>query len=470
MLTITDPYDGSTIAQRDFAHSETIESALNNAKDAFAVWKNSSTYERSLLLQKIADLLDAKKEAFLETMRREAGKPIRFAEIEFGRAVNIFRWAAAETMRFSGELLRIDTETHGRSGFGIHTRFPRGIVLGITPYNWPLMLVAHKVAPAIACGCPIIIKPSPFTPLTAELLQSLIQEAGAPEGLMQVILADDEAAAKLTQHPDIAVVSFTGSSPIGKKVRRQADGKPVVLELGGNAWTAIFPDVSVDEFPAIAKRIALSGFSYAGQSCISVQNVAICHPEKARFIALLKEETRQTVYGNTSNKDVISGPVINEKAVTRLRQTIATAREAGEITCSENRIGNENPLLIPPTLIVMPDLPRSESWIQEEIFGPVINVMGFTEVETFIAQINNSAYGLQAGIFTDHWPTIDKLYRELQVGGVIVNDVPTTRYDHQPYGGMKESGQGREGVRYAMEDFTESKFLALSSDYSYRKR
>lgn len=272
-LQIKNPYSGALLGEIPFATPEEMRRVVAKAVGTFQKWRHSSAWERAQVLLQVAAQLEIEKEEFAQLICQEAGKPIQAARGEVDRAVGVLRWASAEAQRFSGELLRLDASSTGRPGFGIHTRFPRGVILGITPFNFPLNLAMHKVAPAVACGCSIVIKPSPATPLTALRLAGLF-ESLVP-GLVQVVMADDAGTAQLTCLPEIAMISFTGSSKIGWKIRQQAPQKPTALELGGNAWVVVMADTPAAAFPAIARKIANAAFGYAGQSCISVQNVGV---------------------------------------------------------------------------------------------------------------------------------------------------------------------------------------------------
>jgi acyl-CoA reductase-like NAD-dependent aldehyde dehydrogenase len=459
-LLVQDPYDGKTISELAWSTPAETRSALEVATRTFERWRTSPSWERSELLETIARDLEASRDEYAELIRQEAGKPIAYARVEVERAIGVFSWAAGETKRFGGEALRLDTTRSGRPGIGIHQKFPRGVVLGITPFNFPLNLVAHKVAPAIAAGCPIVIKPSPYTPLSSIRLARAI-EARVP-GLAQVILADDTLTAELTRAPEIAQISFTGSARVGWMIRKQAPEKPTTLELGGNAWVIVLEDTPQSAFPGIAKRIAQGAYGYAGQSCISVQNAAIAADAWESLKGELAKATLAAPYGDPSRAEVISGPVIRAQAGEKIRSKLASAPPGSEIVRSQALHG-ESSRVIAPALVILngPDSPRD--LVQEELFGPAMTARSVSSLDEIVALVNSSRYGLQAGVYTQNLAAIERLYRDLSVGGLVINDVPTTRYDHQPYGGVKDSGQGREGVRYAMEDFCESKFLALSS-------
>lgn len=464
-LNVSNPYTGNKIAELHWAAPPEIRSATERATRAFSKWRHSPAWERSRLLTAVSEELQDRRDEFAELIRDEAGKPITFARIEVERALGVLRWGAAEAQRYAGELLRLDAARNGRSGFGIHARFPRGIVLGITPFNFPLNLVLHKVVPAIASGCTILIKPSPATPLTAMRLASIFERLHP--GLMQTVLADDESTAALTQAPEVAMVSFTGSAAVGWRIRSQAPRKPVTLELGGNAWVLLLEDTPESGYAAIARRIAGAGFGYAGQSCISVQNIAVAQPGWKKFRDALAEATAQSAYGDPSDEKVLAGPLIRSRDAERIRGELARAPGSAERITSSTRSGPETPTICAPTSVLLSEsweLVPSGSLTDEEIFGPVVTAAPFRSLEELARRINSGRYGLQAGVFTQHWPSIDWLYRELEVGGLVVNDVPTTRYDHQPYGGVKDSGEGREGIRYAMDEMTTSKFLSLSAE------
>ena len=464
-LEVKNPYTGATLNLLEFDSPDSIQKTLDSSTQAFQKWRKSTAWNRSQLLKNIANQLQNQKKEFSELICAEAGKPISLARVEVDRAIAVLDWAAGEAVRFSGELLRLDASSSGKRGFGIHTRFPRGIIFGITPYNFPLNLMVHKVAPAIASGCSILIKPSPFAPLTALKLAKLF-EAAEP-GLVQVLLTNDENTAKLTQSPAISMISFTGSAKVGWMIRRQAPEKPTTLELGGNAWVIVGEDVKESDFEKIAAKIGKGAFNYAGQSCISVQNVAVMSSAWDLFSSFLKNVTVSTPFGDPGLEPVVSGPQIHELAATKARDYINSLEQAHSIIQSSQLKGQKSNALVAPTLVIpepnRPWSPSTQALVQEEIFAPVMVAHRYDDVSKIISTINSSRYGLQTGVFTNNWSLIDELYHELNVGGLVVNDVPTTRYDHQPYGGIKESGHGREGIRYAMEEMTESKFLALTN-------
>ena len=465
-IEVKNPYTGAKLAEVPFANPQTIAQALTRATAAFQHWQFSSSYERADLLTKVAADLSAKKAEFADLICSEVGKPITLAVIEVERAITVLQWAAAETQRFAGELLRLDTHKGARAGFGLSTRFPRGVVLGISPFNFPLNLLMHKVAPALACGASILVKPSPYAPLTAKKIGELFQNYH-PD-LVQVVISDDQATARLCAAPEIRHISFTGSAAVGWHIRQAVPTKATTLELGGNAWALVTEEIPQAEFPKIAQQIVSGAFGYAGQSCISVQNIAIAETIWTDFMRELRLATEQTRYGDPQLASVLCGPVISKAASTRLKSAMQSLAKDVEYVQAQNREGAapRADFLIPPTLLVASRKqaqPQLVAMANEEVFGPVVIAWCCKSLAEMIQRVNAGRYGLQAGLYAKSWQSIETAYAQLNVGGLVVNDVPTTRYDHQPYGGVKDSGLGREGIRYAMEEMTEAKFLALSS-------
>lgn len=464
-LEVIDPFSGEKIEKLPFSTDSQVQKSIEELEKKFTLFKTSSAHERSQALREIAQKLEENQADWGHLISREAGKPITLAQIEVQRAIDVFHWASAEALRFSGELLRTDTTANSKGGLGIATPFPRGIILGITPFNFPLNLVAHKVAPAIACGCVILVKPSPFTPLSSLRLAKLIQDI-LPDTI-KVLLATDGQTAKLTQNGSVSMVSFTGSANIGWKIKEQAWNKPTTLELGGNAWTAVFEDVPKIHFQKIATQICKAAFGYAGQSCISIQNIALEKSIASEFSIVLEEEVKKFPFGDPKNPECLCGPVIHRKSKDRI-QSVLDKAQLTKCIKSDRLVGaargSEN-LLAPHLVFVDSSAPSnpSEKITQEEIFGPVAVVHEFESLDQLVDQIQSGPYGLQAGVFTDQTRVWKSLYEKLDVGGLVVNGVSTTRYDHQPYGGVKDSGFGREGISYAMHEMTEIKFLSLSA-------
>jgi aldehyde dehydrogenase (NAD+) len=379
----------------------------------------------------------------------ETGKPERWARAEVARAVSTFRFGAEEARRWSGELQRLDTDPAAEGRVALVSRVPRGPVLGIAPFNFPLNLVAHKVAPAIAVGAPVLVKPAPAAPRTAELLGDLLAETDLPAGSWAVLPVDNETTQQLVRDPRLPVVSFTGSVPVGWAIRDAVPRKHVVLELGGNAAVVVCADAP--DLAFAAQRTALFSAYQGGQSCISVQRVYVDRSVYAPFRDLLLEQ----VAGLSVADDV--GPLVDEAAAERVESWVHEALEAGaKALCGAERDGRT----YLPT--VLEDVPRGAKVLEEEVFGPVLVLQPVDGVDEAFRLVDDSRFGLQAGVFTSDLQTAFRAGRELEVGGVVVNDVPSYRADQMPYGGTKLSGAGREGVRAAMQDLTEERVLVLT--------
>ncbi|MFH2003918.1 MAG: aldehyde dehydrogenase family protein, partial [Bacteroidota bacterium] len=353
-----------------------------------------------------------------------------------------------------GETIPLDLASHSEKRFGIVRNFPIGPILAITPFNFPLNLVAHKVAPCIATGNTMVLKPAPQAPLLALILGEIILESGAPAGMINILPTTNELAERMVKDDRFKMLTFTGSAQVGWYLKTIAGKKKVVLELGGNA--AVIVDKTADGVQA-AKRIALGAYGQAGQSCIKVQRIYI-HKEIAEtFTENFVTATKATKYGNPLEDDTIVGPLIDKTAADRIESWINEAISNGAKLLAG---GKRNGLLIEPTILT--STRNDMKVVCEEIFGPVVTLHTFTNIEDAVSEVNNSKYGLQAGIFSNDFKNIFYSYENLEVGGVVVNDFPTYRIDHMPYGGIKDSGLGREGIKYAIEEMTEKKLLVVN--------
>jgi acyl-CoA reductase-like NAD-dependent aldehyde dehydrogenase len=387
-------------------------------------------------------------------MAQEAGKPIKASRTEVDRAIFTFTVAAEESTRIYGEYLPLDWQEFTAGRWGIVRRFPLGPIAGITPFNFPLNLVAHKVAPAIAAGCSMIIKPAPQTPLTALLLAEVVQAAGWPDGALNVLPLSNEDAGLLVADDRLKMISFTGSAAVGWQIKKNAGKKKVILELGGNAGVIVHSDA---DLAYAAERCVAGGFNYAGQTCISVQRILVERSVSGKFIDLLLDGVKKLKIGDPLDESCDLGPLIRESDAIRASDWIQEAVRGGaRLLCGGQRKG---PMLEPTVLTGT----RSEMKVNcQEIFAPVVTVEPYDTFEEAIKQINNSPYGLQTGIFTRDVKLLFNAYEELEVGSVIAGDTPSFRIDHMPYGGVKESGLGREGLRYAIEEMTEPKLLVMN--------
>lgn len=387
-------------------------------------------------------------------LAHEAGKPIRTARVEVERAIFTFNVAAEESTRIYGEYLPLDWQEFTAGRWGIVRRFPLGPIAAITPFNFPLNLVAHKIAPAIACGCTVVLKPAPQTPLTALLLAEAIQHAGWPDGAVNVLPLSNGDASVLIEDERLRLITFTGSSSVGWDIKRRAGKKKVALELGGNAAVVIHKDADLEY---AAERCTAGGFSYAGQSCISVQRILVERSVKERFQELFIAKVKKLRTGDPMEETTDVGPLIRESDATRAAEWIQEAIRGGARLLSG---GQRNGSVLEPTVLTNTH-PHMRVNCQE-VFAPVVTVEAYEDFEAALRQVNDSPYGLQSGLFTNDARLIFRAYETLDVGGLIVGDIPSFRIDHMPYGGIKESGAGREGLRYSIEEMTERKLLVMN--------
>jgi glyceraldehyde-3-phosphate dehydrogenase (NADP+) len=451
---IFNPFDGRLLAEVCQAGSGEIEAAIQSTIEGARVMRNQPSHARSTLLHKISDLLQARRDDCARIMAEEAGKPITDARREVGRAVQTFIVAAEEARRIGGEVVPLDWTLGTEAYWGVTRRFPLGAILGITPFNFPINLVAHKVAPALAAGNAILIKPAPQTPLTALFLGELALEAGLPAGALNIVPCGNDMAGRLVADARFKLLSFTGSAQVGWMLKGKSGKKKVVLELGGNAGVIIEPDADVD---LAAQRCATGGFAYAGQTCISVQRILVHESIVEAFTAKLLALVSQLKSGDPFDEATIVGPLINPGATERVESWIKEAVAQGAtVLAGATRTGS----VLDATVLTHVNATMKVSC--EEVFGPLVTVTPYAKFEQALALLNNSPYGLQAGVFTQDINRIFSAFRDLEVGAVLANDIPTFRADHMPYGGVKDSGMGREGVKYAIEEMTEPRLLVLN--------
>jgi acyl-CoA reductase-like NAD-dependent aldehyde dehydrogenase len=454
-LEVTSPWDGRVVGVVSVPTDAQVEKAVSDLYSIRSEAQATSAHLRATALDHISRRIAERAAEFAAVITAENGKPLVWSRGEVARAVATFRWAAEESRRFSGELQRLDTEASATGRLGIVRRFPRGPVLGIAPFNFPLNLVAHKVAPAIAVGAPILVKPAPATPLTALLLGEIIAETDLPPAMVSVLPVANDKMSSLVSDPRLPVVSFTGSGPVGWSIQQQAPRKHITLELGGNA--AVVIDKDWPDLQAAAARVALFSNYQAGQSCIAVQRVLVHADIYDEFVAELVAAVQKLQTGDPTAEGVQVGPVINDAAAARIVDWVDEARAAGASVLTG---GSREGRTVAPT--VLADVPDGVAVADDEVFGPVLSVARFATIDEAFAQVNASRFGLQAGVFTRDLQVAFRAHRELEVGGVIVGDVPTFRADQMPYGGWKDSGVGREGVKSAMNDLTEERVLVLS--------
>jgi acyl-CoA reductase-like NAD-dependent aldehyde dehydrogenase len=452
-LDVTSPFDESVVAQVGVPTDADVEEAVSKAADTFKESRHLPTHARAEGLMRISRGISERVDELAELVAREGGKPLKWSKVEVTRAVSTFRWAAEEVRRFGGEFLPLDTEESAGSRAGIVRRFAIGPVIGITPFNFPVNLVAHKVAPALAVGAPIVIKPAGATPLGALALAELFDQTDLPKGMMSVLPISSDRAEKLVKDPRFKKFSFTGSG-IGWRLKGLDPHKHVTLELGGNAGVIVHSDADLDH---AAQRVAFGGYYQAGQSCIAVQRAFIQSEVYEDFVTRLVKQVESLKVGDPLDPSTDVGPLIDKGALERVDEWVKEAvQEGAEVLTGGKR---EDPLYYPTVLAnTSPEMKVR----CQEVFGPVITVQPYQTFEEALDEVNESEYGLQAGVFTSSIERAMLAHRELEVGGVIVNDVSAFRADQMPYGGSKESGYGREGLRYAMNEMTEPRIMVLS--------
>lgn len=458
---VNSPWDGRLVGRVSVPTDEQVEEAVAAAyavRDEFAA---TPAHVRAAVLDHVSRSLVERTEEIAQLISAENGKPIKWARGEVGRAVSVFRFAAEEARRFNGgEAQRLDTDLGGQGRLALTRRFPKGVVLGIAPFNFPLNLCAHKIAPAIAAGVPIILKPAPATPLSGLIIGELIADAAAdlPSGSWSILPVANDRMPALVQDERLPVISFTGSEKVGYAIMDSAPRKHCTLELGGNGAAVVLGDWASDEdLDWAAGRIATFSNYQGGQSCISVQRVIADASVYDRLLPRIVAAVEAQVTGDPADGATDVGPLVSEDAAKRVEAWVQEAVEAGASLLAG---GKRDGASYAPT--VLADVPAEVTISCEEVFGPVLTVRKVEgEAEAFAA-VNDSKYGLQAGVFTHDLQTAFRAHRALEVGGVVIGDVPSYRADQMPYGGAKQSGVGREGVRFAMDDYTYERVMVLT--------
>src|SRR6266545_237042 len=445
--TVACPYDGAPVGMVHRAGPAELEQAIQAAVKAFEATRKLPGHKRSIVLRSVSETIASRADEPARTIALEAGKPIKQARVEVARSLATFATAAAEATRFHDEVLHLDALPGGENRPAIVRRFPLGPIAAISPFNFPLNLVAHKLAPAIAAGCPVVLKPASQTPISALKLAKIIGESGWPAEALSVLPINSRDAAPLVKDDRFKLLTFTGSPLVGWDMKARAGHKRVTLELGGNAGVIIHSDA---DLAFAAERCVVGGYSYAGQSCISVQRVFVHEPAYEAFMDSFVPKVRALKVGHPLDETTDLGSLISPSDGERVSGWLAEARAAG----AECLVGGDvKGGVVSPTVVVKagPELRVNNL----EVFAPVVTVQTYADFEQALQAVNNSAYGLQAGLFTNDVKRIFQAYEELEVGGVIVNEVSTWRIDPMPYGGVKQSGFGREGLKYAIEEMTE---------------
>jgi len=453
-LGVVSPWDGTELAAVATATVADLDEVLDRARAAAAAFRWAPAWQRSQILDRTSRLIEEHAEQLARLIAAESGKPLKDARVEARRGAATFRWAAEEARRTMGELVQMDADPGGVDRFGWTLREPRGVIAAISPFNFPLNLVAHKVAPAIAGGNAVVLKPASTTPLTALRLAELLEEAGLPEGVLQVVVGPGGTiGTMMVRDPRTDMVSFTGSPPVGRQIAADAGMKMVTLELGNNSATIVDEDADLD---LAAQRVVAGGFANSGQICISVQRVIVHEKVYGEFLARLLPLVRALKVGDPLDEETDVSALITPAEAERVKAWVDEALAQGA-TLLTGGVDADGRLL--PT--VLADVTPDMKVCAPEVFGPVVSVLRARDLCEAIALTNDSEYGLQAGVFTRDLNKALYAARRLEVGGVMINEVPTFRVDHMPYGGVKGSGIGREGVKYALQEMTELKMVAI---------
>jgi acyl-CoA reductase-like NAD-dependent aldehyde dehydrogenase len=457
ILEVRNKYNNEIVGSLPEAHKEDVDAAIDAAERAETYMADMPAYQRADILMHTANLLRERRDEFTQTIAAEAGKAIKFSRGEVDRAISTFTIAAEEAKRLHGETVPLDAVPSGEGYFGFWQRRPVGVIVAISPFNFPLNLVAHKVAPAIASGNTVVIKPATSTPLSAVKLCQVLMEAGLPPGAVNLVVGPGSTVGEwLISDPRVDKITFTGSPAVGRHILSAAGIKKVTLELGNSSPVIITPDANLD---FAAKRCAVGAYYNSGQVCISVQRIYCEKPVHEPFVEKFIRATEALVVGDPLDEDVDVGPMIDVKEVDRIESWVGEAESGGaKVLTGGKREGN---VYYPTALTEVDDSMRV---VSEEAFAPVASIISCDDFESALRQANDSKYGLQVGVFTNDVNRIFKAIKRLNFGGVIINDTPNFRADHMPYGGNRQSGLGREGLRFAMEDMTNIQMVAIRLD------
>src|SRR3954471_6560279 len=454
-LAVVDKFTDEVVSHVALADRHMLDEAIAAATAAARPMRRLTAWQRKAVLKHLLVRCEARREELADVLVVEAGKPIQFARAEVARLLDTFEIAAEESTRIHGEVLPLDTTERGAGYRGMWQRVPVGPCAFITPWNFPLNLVAHKIAPAIACGCPFVLKPASYTPISALILGEILAETDLPAGAFSILPMRSDDAAALAEDERIKKLSFTGSASVGWDLRDRARKKHVTLELGGNAAVIVDRNADIDD---AVKRCVFGGYYQSGQSCISVQRIYVHREVYDVFRDKFVGAVRGLVVGNPRDEKTFVGPIITEDDAKRIEQSVQNAvGKGGRLLCG----GGRNGRLVEPA--VLENVPQDAEASCEEIFGPVTVLYSFDDFDKALSAVNDSDFGLQAGVFTRDIGKIQKAWHELDVGGVMINEVPSWRADQMPYGGSKDSGLGREGIRWAIESMTDLRLLVIRS-------
>jgi acyl-CoA reductase-like NAD-dependent aldehyde dehydrogenase len=455
---IANPYNGNIVKKVYKSSKEDIEKALDYLTDTFDKYRKTPTYQKVELLEKVSSKITDRKEELALLITTETGKPIKFSRIEIERAILTFKLGAEEAKRIEGEVLDLDLLKGSEGKMGIVKRFPVGVLLAITPWNFPINLVAHKLSPALASGNTVLLKPASTSMVCGMELTKIIKEACDEIGLnfcpVNVVTSSGKEINEFLSDTRIKLISFTGSSDVGWGIKEKAYKQKVSLELGGNAGVIVDKDADINK---AVQKIIIGGFGQAGQSCISVQRVFVHDDILEEFRNKLVDETKKVKYGDPFDDETIVGPMIEKDEAERIEKWVSDAKLEGvKILTGGNRDG----AVFEPT--IAEDAKDDSKLNADEVFAPLVTLTGFSDFKEAVKAVDKSAFGLQAGVFTNDINNIMYAFDNINVGGVVINDVPTYRMDSMPYGGSKDSGNTREGIKYAIEEMTERRILVLT--------
>jgi acyl-CoA reductase-like NAD-dependent aldehyde dehydrogenase len=452
-LDVVDKYTGKVATRVAMADKAAIDEAITKATQAEKPMRAMSSHQRQEVLNHCVKRFTERAEELAMSLCIEAGKPIQDSRGEVGRLIDTFKIAAEESVRITGEIMPLDRSPRSEGYMGMWKRVPIGACSFISPFNFPLNLAAHKVAPALAVGCPFILKPASLTPIGALIIGEVLAETDLPEGAFSILPCRRDGADLFTEDERLKLLSFTGSPGVGWELKKKAGKKPVILELGGNAACIVDEDSDVDE---AIERIIFGAFYQSGQSCVSVQQIMVHEKLYKTFREKLTEKTKSLIMGDPKEESTFIGPMISEKEAIRLDGWIkAAVSEGANLLCGGNREG----AMLEATLLE--NVSTTSDVVCQEAFGPVAVLSSFSDFDEALEKVNDSVFGLQTGIFTRDLYKAHRAWDTLDVGGVIIGDVPSWRVDHMPYGGVKESGLGREGIRFAIEDMTEIRLMVI---------
>ncbi|MCM3387653.1 aldehyde dehydrogenase family protein [Ureibacillus chungkukjangi] len=454
--SLTAPYSGEVIARVAKASIEDVERAIEGAHQAFQSFKTTTAYERAEILYKVVEIMRNRKEEFARILAMEAGKPLSASLTEIDRTIATYQFSAEAAKQSTGETVPLDAAPGTKDRIGYTKRVPIGVVSAITPFNFPFNLVAHKLGPAIAVGNTVVLKPATQTPLTSIVMAEVFKEAGLPDGVLQIVTGSGgELSDTLVTHPLVKKVTFTGSGAVGLKIKEKVGLRKITLELGSNAAVIVEPSTPIDK---IVSRCVAGAFGYAGQVCISLQRIYVHESIYEDFAKAFVEETRKLKLGDPLDPTTDVSAMIHPKEVERIKQWVEEAKEQG----AEVAIGAEyTDRTLQPTVMV--NVKPNMKVVCQETFAPIVSLVPYPTLDEAISLVNASELGLNAGIYTNVLTDAMKAADNIEAGTVVINDIPTFRVDNMPYGGVKNSGYGREGIKYAIEEMTDLKFITIKT-------